>query len=80
MLDRERYEEYKAIAAETVRAAGGRYLVRGGDVEVLEGEPPRGGRSWSSSQTAPPRTSGTEVSATRRPAVYGRAPPWRGCT
>ena len=42
VLDTERYELYKTVAAETVRAAGGRYLVRGGDVEVLEGEAPAG--------------------------------------
>lgn len=42
VLDPERYEAYKLLAAESIRAAGGRYLVRGGDVEVLEGEAPPG--------------------------------------
>jgi uncharacterized protein (DUF1330 family) len=42
VLDPERYEEYKVKAAESIAAAGGRYLVRGGDVEVLEGEAPAG--------------------------------------
>ena len=32
------YEEYKRLAAPTVTLYGGRYLVRGGRVEVLEGE------------------------------------------
>jgi uncharacterized protein (DUF1330 family) len=32
------YEEYKKLAAPTVAAYGGRYLVRGGAVEVLEGD------------------------------------------
>ena len=32
------YEEYKQLAAPTVTAYGGRYLVRGGAVEVLEGD------------------------------------------
>jgi uncharacterized protein (DUF1330 family) len=32
------YEEYKALAAPAVAAYGGRYLVRGGRAEVLEGE------------------------------------------
>jgi uncharacterized protein (DUF1330 family) len=32
------YEEYKRLAAQTIQAHGGRYLVRGGAVEVLEGE------------------------------------------
>lgn len=31
------YEEYKRLAAPTVTAHGGRYLVRGGPAEVLEG-------------------------------------------
>jgi len=38
--DPERYEEYKARAVASVEAAGGRYIVRGGDIEVLEGDPP----------------------------------------
>jgi uncharacterized protein (DUF1330 family) len=42
VLDPERYEEYKVKAAESIVAAGGRYLVRGGNVEVLEGEAPAG--------------------------------------
>jgi uncharacterized protein (DUF1330 family) len=42
VLDPEQYDEYKAKAAKTILAAGGKYLVRGGDVEVLEGEPPAG--------------------------------------
>ncbi len=32
------YEEYGRLAAATVAAYGGRYLVRGGKTEVLEGE------------------------------------------
>ena len=42
VLDPERYDEYKAKGAESILAAGGKYLVRGGDVEVLEGERPEG--------------------------------------
>jgi uncharacterized protein (DUF1330 family) len=40
VLDTVRYDEYKDKAAASVQAAGGRYLVRGGDTEVLEGDPP----------------------------------------
>ena len=40
VLDPERYEEYKTKAAASIQAAGGRYIVRGGDIEVLEGEAP----------------------------------------
>jgi uncharacterized protein (DUF1330 family) len=42
VTDPQRYEEYKTRAAESIAAAGGRYLARGGNVEVLEGEPPAG--------------------------------------
>jgi uncharacterized protein (DUF1330 family) len=43
VTDPERYERYKAAAFEAVAAAGGRYLVRGGELAVLEGgwHPPR---------------------------------------
>jgi uncharacterized protein (DUF1330 family) len=42
VTDPKRYDEYKAKAAASIVAAGGRYLVRGGDIEVLEGEAPAG--------------------------------------
>ena len=42
VTDPERYEAYKTKAAESIVAAGGRYLVRGGDTECLEGDPPAG--------------------------------------
>lgn len=42
VTDPVRYEEYKVQAAETISRAAGRYLVRGGDFEVLEGDPPAG--------------------------------------
>jgi uncharacterized protein (DUF1330 family) len=42
MLDAERYEQYKALAGPSIVAAGGRYLVRGGDFHPLEGDVPAG--------------------------------------
>jgi uncharacterized protein (DUF1330 family) len=42
IFDPTRYDEYKKKAAESIIAAGGRFAVRGGDVEMLEGEPPAG--------------------------------------
>jgi uncharacterized protein (DUF1330 family) len=42
VLDAARYEQYKTKAAASIVAAGGKYLVRGGDVEALEGDPPAG--------------------------------------
>src|SRR5947199_330099 len=38
VTDPVRYETYKPAAAATVAAYGGRYLARGGAVEVLEGD------------------------------------------
>jgi uncharacterized protein (DUF1330 family) len=67
--DRERYEQYKQLAAPTVAAYGGRYLVRGGTSETLEGgwKPSRfvilefpdadAGRAWlHSSEYGPAKT------------------------
>ena len=43
VTDPEQYERYKAAASDAVAAAGGRYVVRGGELAVLEGDwqPPR---------------------------------------
>ena len=40
VTDPEQYERYKTLATESISAAGGRYVVRGGEVTVLEGDPP----------------------------------------
>jgi uncharacterized protein (DUF1330 family) len=40
VTDPERYEQYKAQAAASIAAAGGRYVVRGGDTVALEGGDP----------------------------------------
>ena len=42
VTDPEQYERYKAKVAPSILNAGGRYVVRGGDVEVLEGPAPAG--------------------------------------
>ena len=36
--DPARYEDYKKIAPESIRQYGGRYLTRGGEAQVLEGD------------------------------------------
>jgi uncharacterized protein (DUF1330 family) len=36
--DPERYERYKAAVPSTVAAGGGRFIARGGEVAVLEGD------------------------------------------
>jgi len=38
VTDPVRYEDYKQMAAASVAAFGGRYVVRGGPVETLEGD------------------------------------------
>ena len=38
VTDPERYEQYKAATPAAVAAGGGRFLARGGEVVVLEGE------------------------------------------
>ena len=42
VLDPTRYEQYIVKARESILAAGGRFIARGGDVDVLEGDPPAG--------------------------------------
>ena len=38
IVDPTRYEEYKQLASATVEKYGGKYIVRGGAVETLEGD------------------------------------------
>jgi uncharacterized protein (DUF1330 family) len=38
VLDKERYENYKQMVASSIAAHRGRFLVRGGATETLEGE------------------------------------------
>jgi uncharacterized protein (DUF1330 family) len=38
ITDPERYERYKAASPAAIAAGGGRFLVRGGDLVVLEGD------------------------------------------
>ena len=38
VTDPERYEQYKAASSGAVAAGGGRFLVRGGELAVLEGD------------------------------------------
>jgi uncharacterized protein (DUF1330 family) len=43
ILDPEQYEQYKAASPGAIAAGGGRFVVRGGELAVLEGDwnPPR---------------------------------------
>lgn len=42
VTDAERYEEYRRQVEGTIAQYGGRYKVRGGKAEALEGDAPRG--------------------------------------
>ena len=54
VLDPVRYDEYRTHAAASIHAAGGKYIVRGGDVEVLEGDAPAGRTVVLKFPTGPP--------------------------
>ena len=38
VLDREKYDAYRPLAAKTIAQYGGKYIVRGGASEILEGD------------------------------------------
>ena len=69
VLDAERYEQYRAQVTEIISAAGGRYLVRGGAFEVLEGDAPEGRTvvlEFPTRQSALEWYHGAEYTAARR--------------
>ena len=79
VLDPVQYEKYKAKTPESIAASGGRFIVRGGEIDVLEGEAPLGrtvvlefpsmlaARDWYASDQY------TEARALREGAVRARA-------
>lgn len=42
ITDPDQYEKYKPVSGASIKAAGGRLIVRGGEFESLEGEAPPG--------------------------------------
>ena len=85
--DPDTYEEYKTLAPPSIAAHGGRYLVRGGAVEVLEGtwspgrfvvlEFPSAERArawWNSAGYAPARALRQASAATEMILIEGIAP------
>ncbi len=36
--DQDQYEEYKKLTPDTIEEHGGRFIVRGGETEIMEGE------------------------------------------
>jgi uncharacterized protein (DUF1330 family) len=82
--DREAYERYKQLAAQAVAVYGGKYLVRGGATEILEGtwQPQRcvilefpsveAGRAWwESPEYAPAKALRQSCAATEMLLVDG---------
>ena len=68
VLDPVRYEDYKHTTAASLEAAGARYVVRGGDFDVLEAtrrRPHRGRRV--------PEPAGRHRLVPRQPGVHHRA-------
>jgi uncharacterized protein (DUF1330 family) len=82
--DPSRYDEYKQLAAVTVEAYGGRYIVRGGATATLEGEwrpgrvvvlefpdSDRAKAWWSSSEYAPAKEIRQAIATTDMIVVDG---------
>lgn len=78
------YDRYKAMAQASVEAFGGRYLVRGGRTEVLEGDWPverlvvlefptaaRAREWWASEMYAPAKALREQCATTRMLLVDG---------
>lgn len=75
ITDPVQYEEYKKLAAPTVTAHGGKYVVRGGEAVHLEGERPPGrvvvlefpnlerARAWWNSESYAPAKAIRQASA-----------------
>ena len=85
--DAQTYERYKQLAPPSIAAYGGRYLVRGGNVQVLEGcwLPSRfvilefptaeAGRAWwASSEYAPAKALRQTCADTNMILVEGTSP------
>jgi uncharacterized protein (DUF1330 family) len=88
VTDPERYEEYRRQVEGTIAAYGGRYLVRGGKSEALEGDSPRGrhvviafdsyeqAKAWyDSSEYAGPKALRQDTSVGRLILVDGHSQP-----
>jgi uncharacterized protein (DUF1330 family) len=88
VTDPERYEEYRRQVEGTIAAYGGKYLVRGGQSEALEGDAPRGrlvvlefasferARAWYDSQEyAGPKALRQQTSTGRLILVDGYSQP-----
>lgn len=82
--DTERYEPYKRLAEDTVHQYDGRYLVRGGRAQLLEGtlaptrvvvlefpDYDRARQWWNSPEYAPAKALRQEVATSRMVVVEG---------
>jgi uncharacterized protein (DUF1330 family) len=68
--DPESFEEYRKQVPETIARYGGRYLVRGGQHEALEGGGGPHGWSCSSFRVSSRRAAGTTARSTGRPRRF----------
>jgi uncharacterized protein (DUF1330 family) len=84
VLDKERYEDYKKMSPVSIKAFGGRFIVRGGQTETLEGtwNPKRfvivefptleiAKKWWSSDEYGPAKKLRQETSQTQMFVVEG---------
>lgn len=81
VTDPETFEEYRKIVPPTIEAFGGRYIVRGGATDTLEGgwrpkrlvvlefEDAERAKAWHSSEMYAPALAMREASATTRMVV-----------
>jgi len=87
VTDPVRYEQYKQMAPVSIQEYGGRYLVRGGGVKILEGEWPlkrlvvlefpdleRAQSWWSSPEYRPARDLRRQTSHCRMILIEGVPP------
>ena len=77
ITDPDRYPEYASRVPQTIERHGGRYLARGGKVEVLEGEWEPSGWSSSSSRAWSACASGTTRRNTPPSSSCARRSPTR---
>jgi uncharacterized protein (DUF1330 family) len=79
-----KYEEYKLLTPATIAAYGGRFIVRGGEAEILEGNPSPGRivvlefpdtetakRWWNSPEYTPAKELRQSIASTEMVLVEG---------
>ena len=80
VLDEARHQSYKEAVEPNILAGGGRYVVRGGDTDLLEGTLPAGRSVILEFPRARPRSTSTTARTTPRSKSCARAPRAPRCT